>query len=227
MAHYNHWAALVACVLPFVGCARSAPIGSVASGSASTPISTASPAPAANPGVARGGPPGRGWGGGPRGPGRGAGVPMGSATPLCAACPVASASAMPAFTPAVRAAVDRALEAERGAEARYRNVTAKLGDRPPFSRIANAEARHAWLLENLYLARGLALPKNDVKAAELPAGASLADACAAALVAEKKVVAMYDELLAITDLPDDVRNAFAHLREISRDRHLPVFQACR
>ncbi len=152
---------------------------------------------------------------------------MGSPTPTRAACPITSASAAPAFTPGVRAAVDRALEAERSAEARYRDVAARLGDRPPFSRIAIAEGRHAWLLENLYLARGLALPKNDVKAAELPAGASLADACAAAVVAEKDVTAMYDELLARTDLPDDVRSAFAHLREISHERHLPVFQACR
>jgi hypothetical protein len=56
--------------------------------------------------------------------------------------------------------------------------------------------------------------------------ATVKDACAASIVAEKKNVAIYDRLLAAGPLPDDVKRVFEHNRWASQEHHLPAFERC-
>ncbi len=124
----------------------------------------------------------------------------------------------------VQAAVLRALEDERGADAFYQSVIARFGASPPFDRIQRAEERHAAALERVLNAHGVAIPP------EKPAGAqptfdSTAAACKAGAAAEKANIALYDDLSKLA-LPDDVKCVFSHLREASLARHLPAFERC-
>jgi rubrerythrin len=122
-----------------------------------------------------------------------------------------------------RRAVERALADERRAESIYAAIDRQLGPGTPFTRIVQAERRHASALETVLLAHGLPLP-----AAEAVASPSIGDrksACALGVASERANIAMYDELLAGV-LPPDVRCVFEHLRAASKERHQPAFERC-
>lgn len=131
------------------------------------------------------------------------------------------------FSPTVRAAIDRALQEERRAEAGYDKASTALGEQSAFARISRSMERHGCVLENVYLQRGLTPPKDETSSAALPSNTKLADACAGGVASEKSIIATYDTLLETKDLPDDVRTAFIHLRSLSHDRDLPAFESCR
>lgn len=126
---------------------------------------------------------------------------------------------------ASRKALLEALDDERRAEARYRAVLAKFGDRPPFNRIAEAEVRHQDELLNLFRWHGVTVPPNPWKAQPPAAPDSLEDACAEGVKSEEANLAMYDRLLPLVKEPD-LRAAFLRLQAASRDHHLPAFRAC-
>jgi hypothetical protein len=107
----------------------------------------------------------------------------------------------------------------------YARVLKDHGDVRPFSNVVVAERRHAARLEDLLRSRGLDVPARSA-VAEVPAYASVTEACAAAVEFETKNVALYDRLLAAGPLPDDVKRAFDHNRTASLERHKPAFERC-
>jgi len=123
------------------------------------------------------------------------------------------------------AILERALQEEYGAEMLYRSVLASFGpDTPPFSLIAEAEARHVLALKQLFTRRELAAPAWSPVA--FPGFGSLAEACAAGVAAEIKDAAFYQPYLERDDLPLDVRNVFTNLQAASLENHLPAFERC-
>jgi len=137
-----------------------------------------------------------------------------------------SVAAAPAtLSDSVRAAVLEALHDELRGEAMYSRVLKDHGNVRPFSNVVRAERRHAAFLEDLLKARGLVVPA-PTSGAEAPAYASVKEACGAAVEFETENVALYDRLLAVGPLPDDVKRAFDHNRVASLDHHKPAFERC-
>jgi hypothetical protein len=126
----------------------------------------------------------------------------------------------------VQAAITEALQDEYQGEAVYARVLKDHGEIRPFSRVVYAEQRHADFLEVLFEDRGLAVPENGWAGAEVPSYASVQEACAAAVEFEVRNAALYDRLLALDSLPDDVRRAFEFNRDASLQRHKPAFERC-
>jgi hypothetical protein len=87
-----------------------------------------------------------------------------------------------------------------------------------------AERRHAWALEQLLSQQGAPVPPTP-SAPSTVETKSLREECALGVQAEKKNIALYDELMT-RDLPGDVQCVFSHLRAASRDRHLPALERC-
>ncbi len=131
---------------------------------------------------------------------------------------------------AVKAAVEEAFRDELRGEAIYARVLKDHGDVRPFSNVIRAERRHAAFLEDVLKARGLAVPAPP--AGDVPAFATVREACAAAVAFETQNVALYDRLLAASGtagagpLPEDVKQAFEHNRMASLDHHKPAFERC-
>ena len=131
---------------------------------------------------------------------------------------------------AVKAAVEEAFRDELRGEAIYARVLKDHGDVRPFSNVIRAERRHAAFLEDVLKARGLAVPAPP--AGDVPAYATVREACAAAVAFETQNVALYDRLLAASGtaasgpLPEDVKQAFEHNRMASLDHHKPAFERC-
>ena len=126
----------------------------------------------------------------------------------------------------VRAAIAEALQDEYQGEAIYDRVLKDHGEIRPFSRVVYAERRHSRFLEDLLTSRDLAVPENRWTRGESPSYASVNDACVAAVEFEVRNVALYDRLLAVGPLPDDVRRAFEHNRTASLEHHKPAFERC-
>jgi hypothetical protein len=122
-------------------------------------------------------------------------------------------------------ALNEALQDEHRAEAIYRGVLSDFGSVRPFANIVNAEVRHAESIALLFQNHGLAVPASRWTVNNVPHFGTLAEACAAATVAEQENVALYDRYLAL-DLPYDVRTVFQNNRAASLEMHLPAFQSC-
>lgn len=121
--------------------------------------------------------------------------------------------------------LDRAIQDEYRAENIYLRVLADHGSVTPFRTIVYAEERHSQALGWLFMSRGLAVPLSAWDLDNVPAFASVAEACAAGVAAEQENVSMYDDFLARV-LPPDVRTVFTNNRAASLERHLPAFTAC-
>ena len=118
-----------------------------------------------------------------------------------------------------------ALKDERRAEATYQSVLSKFPGARPFVNIIEAEKRHQTQLLPLLKKYGVAEPANEFDPAKIPAPATLNDACAAGVQAEKENIALYDEYLKfITEA--DIKDVFVRLQAASRDNHLPAFTRC-
>jgi hypothetical protein len=126
----------------------------------------------------------------------------------------------------VRAAIAEALQDEYEGEAIYARVLKDHGEIRPFSRVVHAEQRHAGFLEALFKDRGLEAPENRWAGAEVPSYTSVKEACTAAVEFEIRNGALYDRLLAVESLPDDVRRAFEYNRDASLQHHKPAFERC-
>ena len=94
----------------------------------------------------------------------------------------------------------------------------------PLTQIVRAEEQHIAALENLFTRYGLEVPAVEVDAQDITF-ATLADACAAGVEAEKANAALYDELFAQADNTDLTR-VFTALQSASLNRHLPALEAC-
>ena len=142
-----------------------------------------------------------------------------TASVLPAAGPAPSGDALSA---AERVALLRALDDEHRAWATYDQVLRDFGPRRPFSRIRDAEARHAAALLSLCDRYGVEAPPNRWPG-RVERYATWEEACAAAVDAEVANVALYDELLASTGRPD-LLAVYDRLRRASLERHLPAFR---
>ncbi|MCA9916140.1 MAG: DUF2202 domain-containing protein, partial [Anaerolineae bacterium] len=90
--------------------------------------------------------------------------------------------------------------------------------------ILQAEAQHEAAWEFLFDRYGLTLP--EAPEFDIPAFASLQDACAAAAAAEIANFDLYDQQLeAFADYPDIYQIVLA-LRNASEFNHLPAFENC-
>lgn len=107
----------------------------------------------------------------------------------------------------------------------YDAVIDQFGAVRPFTNIQRAEAQHADAWATIFERYDLPLPTQPVLE-ELPAFASLADACAVAAEAEIANMDLYDTMLTtLADYPDMLQVATA-LRAASADKHLPAFERC-
>ena len=107
----------------------------------------------------------------------------------------------------------------------YQAVIDQFGAVRPFTNIQQAEATHIAALEFLLERYNLAVPET-APLVEVPQFASLADACAAAVVAETANFGLYDSWIATVQNYPDMVQVFTSLRDASEFRHLPAFERC-
>jgi hypothetical protein len=106
----------------------------------------------------------------------------------------------------------------------YRKIIDTFGPIRPFINIVEAEQAHIELLLPLFQKYGIPLPPEpDLN--RIGAPDSLLEACRTAIAAEVANVALYEQLMIQTDLPD-VLAVLQRLQSASRDNHLPAFQRC-
>jgi len=118
------------------------------------------------------------------------------------------------------------LQDEYHAEWAYQDVLDAFGNVKPFVSIHNAEEQHIDAVSKLFSKRGSTVPESIWEGVPPLVFDTLADACAAGVLAEEENVAMYDRLLLAGGLPDDVVNVFTKLRDASLTNHLPAFENC-
>jgi hypothetical protein len=120
--------------------------------------------------------------------------------------------------------LNEALMDEYKARDSYQKIIETFGPVRPFINIVKAEQTHIELLLPLYEKYAVLLPAEpDPNRISVPE--SLLAACQIGVEAELANVAMYDNLIAATDLPDVV-DVLQRLQAASRDHHLPAFQRC-
>ena len=120
--------------------------------------------------------------------------------------------------------LNEALMDEYKARDSYQKIIETFGPVRPFINIVKAEQTHIELLLPLYEKHAVPLPEEpDPDRISVPE--SLLAACQMGVEAELANVAMYDSLIAATDLPDVV-DVLQRLQAASRDHHLPAFQRC-
>jgi len=120
--------------------------------------------------------------------------------------------------------LDEVLMDEYKARDSYQKIIETFGPVRPFINIVEAEQNHIELLLPLYEKYAVPpLPEPDPDRVSVPD--SLLAACRMGVEEELANVAMYDRLIAATDLPDVVE-ILQRLQAASRDHHLPAFQRC-
>ena len=126
--------------------------------------------------------------------------------------------------PTLAEILNEALMDEYKARDSYQKIIETFGSVRPFINIVKAEQTHIELLLPLYEKHAVPLPvEPDPNRVSVPE--SLLAACQMGVEAELANVAMYDSLIAATDLPDVV-DVLQRLQAASRDHHLPAFQRC-
>lgn len=120
--------------------------------------------------------------------------------------------------------LNEALFDEIKARDTYRKIIDRFGSVRPFINIVEAEQRHIELLLPLYEKYAIPLPV-EPDASQIAVPGSLLLACQMGVEGELENVAMYDRLIAMTDLPD-VIDVLRRLQAASRDHHLPAFKRC-
>ncbi len=120
-------------------------------------------------------------------------------------------------------ALQAALVDEWKAEATYRAILKRHGERRPFSNIVLAEGRHQAALVRLCETHGLPVPPNPHATRPPEAPESFLASVKLAIQAEVDNVALYDRWLELVHEPD-LRCVFENLRQASQDRHLPALR---
>jgi hypothetical protein len=100
-------------------------------------------------------------------------------------------------SPALYAALDTLLMAEREAESRYAQVLRRFGTVEPFTRLSASQPQRTEALIRIYLAYGNFPPSNPYAGMAQPyvAYPSVTDACAESLAAGEALLAQYDKAL--------------------------------
>jgi hypothetical protein len=124
-------------------------------------------------------------------------------------------------------ALQDAIDEEYLARDTYEFVLDKLGaDVTPFNRIALSEQQHVDALSALFEEYSLTTPGDAGLAAD-PIFTDRAEACQIGVDAEKRDIALYDELLASDNIKHaDMIQVFTNLRAASLNDHLPAFEQC-
>ncbi|MCT8137733.1 DUF2202 domain-containing protein [Anaerobacillus sp. CMMVII] len=115
-----------------------------------------------------------------------------------------------------------ALEDEYLAQARYDAILEKFGDIRPFNQIKRAEQRHIAALLPLFKMYKVSVPENVAKKYVIPPN-TLKDAFLSGVDGEIDNIKMYEKLITIENLPEDVRAVFQNLADASI-RHLEAFK---
>jgi hypothetical protein len=121
-------------------------------------------------------------------------------------------------------ALNLALQDEYRAWSLYGQVIDDLGAVWPFTNIQSAEQTHIAALVTLFNRYGLQVPANDWPG-NVPSFETVAEACQAGVQAEIDNVALYDQLLSMTD-QRDLTQVFTSLQHASETKHLPAFEVC-
>lgn len=151
---------------------------------------------------------------------------LSSAVLGCGSSPTApTSSAEMALTARVQDAMAAAIVDEYRAETTYQGVLRDFGDALPFLNVLTAEQRHSASIAGLFTSHGMAVPGNPWTEATVPHFASLPQACAGGVAAERSNIAIYDRSLDLA-LPGDVRRVFENNRSASLVNHLPAFERC-
>lgn len=141
--------------------------------------------------------------------------------------PVASATAAGNATQApdaLKAALIESINEEYKAHATYQAVIDKFGSTAPFSNIVNSEQSHIDAWKGLLTKYQIAIPE-DTFIGKVAAPASVKEACATGVAAEKEDVALYDRLMK-TVKESDVLAVMQQQRDVSQNNHLPAFERC-
>jgi len=136
----------------------------------------------------------------------------------------AGADAAPKLDEGTQQALAAALDDERNTKAFYEAVMERHGKIAPFRNIANAEARHALAIERIYERYDISVPTTET-ATKFDVPDTVAEACTAALAAERENAALYQGLLETVD-QEDIRRTFTKLRDVSIQNHVPAFEHC-
>jgi hypothetical protein len=120
--------------------------------------------------------------------------------------------------------LNEALMDEIKARDTYRKIIDTYGPMRPFANIVEAEQRHIEMLLPLFERYGIPVPEAR-DPARIPVPGSLLEACEAVIRAEIDKVAMYDRLMAETELAD-IGVVLLRLQAASRDHHLPALRRC-
>lgn len=156
---------------------------------------------------------------------QGAGYGVQGNAGLAGTCDVCSQGVVSGtLTDAEVSALTSVLQDEHNAKALYEQAIADLGNVRPFTQIVKAEERHIAAVERVFMRYGTEIPAVEV-GAQTQTFATLADACAAGVAAEKANVALYDRLLAQVEKAD-VTRVLTALQSASQNSHLPALEAC-
>lgn len=145
-----------------------------------------------------------------------------SATPVPSATTSGGSATQPAD--ALKAALIEAINEEYKAHATYQAVIDKFGSVAPFSNIVSSEQSHIDAWKTLLTKYQIAIPE-DPFLGKVTAPASVKDACATGVAAEKEDVALYDRLMK-TVTQSDVLTVMQQQRDVSQNNHLPAFERC-
>lgn len=126
--------------------------------------------------------------------------------------------------PPMQQALRIALYDEYRAQATYRRVCEQHGEHPPFSTIAQAEARHIEHLLALFAQYGVPPVADDWYPRIRPAP-TWVENCELGVAGEIGNIMMYDRLLPYAQAAD-VQDAFFRLQAASYNHHLPAFRHC-
>jgi hypothetical protein len=122
-------------------------------------------------------------------------------------------------------ALNEAVLEEYGALNLYKSIIAQFGDVYPFTQIAQAEQQHLNVLTRQAVKYEVTVPANPGTNSGMTF-ASLDEAFAAAIAAEKADAALYDELKLTVDHLDILR-VFENLQTASLNNHLVSLEAFR
>lgn len=131
-------------------------------------------------------------------------------------------------TPALYAALDTLLLAERRAESRYGQVLRAFGKVDPFALFAEEQSGRTSSLERIYLEYGALPPANPFAGMAQPyvAYAALSDACAETLNETVQLVALYDRALTLRP-PATISRVWMQNRQQANAETIPAAARCR
>ncbi|TDL61335.1 DUF2202 domain-containing protein [Rhodococcus qingshengii] len=115
-----------------------------------------------------------------------------------------------------------AIQDEYLAQARYDTIIAKFGSIRPFTQIKSAEQRHISALLSLFERYNIKVPEDNAKQYTKEPG-SLKEAFQASVEGEVDNIAMYNKLVSISGLPQDIKVVMKQLGNASQN-HLAAFK---